>query len=74
MFVKVMKIEQVKGKQFCEFWQLPMVIITTSKGEYIDFGKNIEEWQATVGSVVEINPKPCFRVPSRTWAHLGQET
>ena len=68
--VKVIDARSVAGELFCEFWELPMVVIKTTKGEFIDYGKNISQWRSAIGKSVNVSTELCWRTQRHTWVHL----
>ena len=71
MLTKVVNVRLISGGQICDFWELDMVVISTTNGQFIDFGKNISDWRKSVGQAVKLKVEPCMRVPTLTWAYLS---
>ena len=71
MKATVNSIETVDGKTMSSNWSLPMTIIHTDVGNFVDYGKHSENWQSLVGESVMITTEPCKRVPTLTWIKLA---
>ena len=69
MLATIKSVELIEGSEIHKSWQLPMTLIETNIGNFIDYGKNYEAWvEAESHGEMTIHTMPCDRSKYHTWA------